>query len=269
MAVKRRLKRQVKACFTRAVPPRLLMQLKRVFYGGSERECCVCGAKLRRFLPIIRPGLDSNTRIGRCPVCQSRERERLAMLFLQRETSLFHDQGKLLLDIAPNPSMRANFERVESLRYVCGDLMRPGVDVQFDITVMPLADDSFDALYCSHVLEHVPGDRQAILEMARVIKPGGWALVMVPVSADRTHEDPEVRAPAERLRLYGQEDHVRAYGPDVLERWRSLCVEVEAIDYAAQLDDAERERYGVTSSDTIYLVHKLAVSTGRNNRGKI
>ena len=40
----------------------------------------------------------------------------------------------------------------------------------FDITAIPHPDDSFDAILCIHVLEHVPDDRAAMRELARVLK---------------------------------------------------------------------------------------------------
>src|SRR5262249_12426105 len=69
-----------------------------------------------------------------------------------------------------------------------------------------------------HVLEHVPDDRRAMREFYRVLKPGGWAILLVPITVERTFEDPAVVDPAERLRLFGQEDHVRRYGPDYGDR---------------------------------------------------
>ena len=45
---------------------------------------------------------------------------------------------------------------------------------------LPFEDDSFDLVTCLDVLEHVPDDRQALAEMRRVTKPGGWLLLTVP-----------------------------------------------------------------------------------------
>ena len=71
---------------------------------------------------------------------------------------------------------------------------------------------SFDVLFCSHVLEHVRDDRKAMSEMFRVLKPGGWAVIQVPIATHRTIEDPSITDPRERERLYCQSDHVRLYG---------------------------------------------------------
>jgi ubiquinone/menaquinone biosynthesis C-methylase UbiE len=87
-----------------------------------------------------------------------------------------------------------------------------------DITDIQYPDNTFDVIYCSHVLEHVPDDRKAMREFARVLKPEGWAVFMVSLSEEHTIEDPSITSPAERERLFGQHDHVRRYGPDFKDR---------------------------------------------------
>ena len=49
-----------------------------------------------------------------------------------------------------------------------------------DITHMPFADESFDIVICSEVLEHIPNHRQAASEIVRVLKPGKSLVVSVP-----------------------------------------------------------------------------------------
>jgi len=49
-----------------------------------------------------------------------------------------------------------------------------------DALTLPFADATFDRVICAEVLEHVPDDRAAMAEVARVLKPGGTAAVSVP-----------------------------------------------------------------------------------------
>ncbi len=49
-----------------------------------------------------------------------------------------------------------------------------------DIQNMPLADDTYDSVLCTQVLHHVPDPQRAMREIARVLKPGGKALITVP-----------------------------------------------------------------------------------------
>lgn len=49
-----------------------------------------------------------------------------------------------------------------------------------DALHLPYADNSFDVVLMSEILEHIPSDDAAIAEMVRVLKPGGLAAVTVP-----------------------------------------------------------------------------------------
>jgi ubiquinone/menaquinone biosynthesis C-methylase UbiE len=51
--------------------------------------------------------------------------------------------------------------------------------VAADLTRLPYADATFDAIVCGWVLEHLPDPRPGLLELARVLKPGGKLLLMV------------------------------------------------------------------------------------------
>ncbi len=48
---------------------------------------------------------------------------------------------------------------------------------------LPFEDNSFDIVYCSHVLEHVNDEEQSLREMKRVLKPGGTLLLSMPTAA--------------------------------------------------------------------------------------
>ena len=52
--------------------------------------------------------------------------------------------------------------------------------VQGDALALPFADGAFDRVICSEVLEHIPDDRAALAELARVLRPGGTMAITVP-----------------------------------------------------------------------------------------
>jgi SAM-dependent methyltransferase len=83
--------------------------------------------------------------------------------------------------------------------------------VAADLERLPFPDASFHRVLCIHVLEHVADDAAALRELRRVLSPGGEALIMVPLLGDVTDEDPAA-PPDERVRRFGQADHVRLYG---------------------------------------------------------
>jgi SAM-dependent methyltransferase len=136
-----------------------------------------------------------------------------------------------------------------------------------DITDIHYPDNSFDVIYCSHVLEHVTDDRKAMRELARVLKPGGWALIAVPfffapgktVFRDRTFEDPKVTTPAEREGVYGQNDHVRAYGLDFPDRLRESGFDVTVVTFPSSFSEEMVRKHGL-SRENIYLCRKYPAS---------
>jgi SAM-dependent methyltransferase len=121
--------------------------------------------------------------------------------------------------------------------------------VHADARDLPFEDGSFDAVLCSHVLEHIPEDVEAAREMARVLRTDGLALIQVPVDLGlgKTYET-SAPTPADREREYGQHDHVRVYGPDVADRLDKAFGAVERVDYAASFAAAERRRMGLVEA---------------------
>ncbi len=155
------------------------------------------------------------------------ERHRLLWLFLRERTDLF-ERPQRLLHFAPEAVFRRHLSARPGLHYVSADLSPGRAALRCDIRRIPLADASFDALLCNHVLEHVPDDRRAMAELCRVLRPGGWAILQVPIRSalEQTLEAPPTSTPREREHLFGQSDHLRQYGPDYAERLRAAGFEV-------------------------------------------
>lgn len=126
--------------------------------------------------------------------------------------------------------------------------------MRFDITTIPFNDHTFDLILCSHVLEHVPNDHQAMRELYRVLKPGGIALILVPIQGEHTFEDATITDPLLRERYFGQFDHVRTYGIDVIQRLQQAGFSVKAVDVKdIAADQAEIERMGLPQRETIFV----------------
>ena len=103
---------------------------------------------------------------------------------------------------------------------------------KMDVTDLKLDDNSQSLFWASHVMEHVIDDRKAISEINRVLAPGGKVLIQVPIWCFETFEDPSVTTPEKRLELFYQEDHVRLYGLDIMDRFREQGFKAEL--YRAQ-----------------------------------
>lgn len=216
-----------------------------LLYRGDRVECPFCGGTFRRFMPSVAPigRIRANVR---CPECGARDRNRHLWLYLMNKTNLFTDRLRVL-HVAPERILEKRLKSQPNLDYVSIDLDRPRAMVHADITDIPFADDSFDVILCSHVLEHVVDDRKAMRELRRVLKPDGWALVLVPISSrrDQTFEDPTVVSPRDRERLFGQADHVRIYGHDFKARLEEAGFTVRLEDYRSELGEPLAQRYGL------------------------
>jgi SAM-dependent methyltransferase len=105
------------------------------------------------------------------------------------------------------------------------------VTVQGDALALPFADETFDRVICSEVLEHIPDDVGAMAELARVLRRGGTMAVTVPrrgperinwALSNEYHEVPG--------------GHIRIYSRRVLEeRLASVGLRVRAHHYAHAL----------------------------------
>lgn len=147
---------------------------------------------------------------------------------------------------------------MKNLDYVTGDLLSPWADIKMDINAMPFEANTFDVVFCNHVLEHIPDDVHAMREIFRVLKPGGWSILQVPMNpgAQVTDEDISITDPRERERRFLQADHFRLYGKDYADRLSTAGFHVEINDLAVRLSEAERERFAVPAAELLYIGRK-------------
>jgi SAM-dependent methyltransferase len=226
-------------------------RLDRIAYRGDNVECPCCGSRFDRF----KPGL-TNAAIRVCPRCGSHDRHRALWLWFDRHPELL-EPGAEVIHWSPEWVLSRRLRAVAGLRYRSVDL-DAGADLQADITDVPLPDASVDLVVCSHVLEHVDDDRAAMSEIARVLRPGGRAVLLVPLAIGRpTLEDPAIVTPEERRRAYWQDDHVRLYGDeDFAGRLRAAGLEVSVDRLAADADESTRARYGLLTDDLIFVARR-------------
>ena len=93
-------------------------------------------------------------------------------------------------------------------------------------------------------------------EIFRVLDAGGSALIMVPMLDGPTIEDPNENDPEERLRRFGQRDHVRLFGMDIEQRLEAAGFEVETIRPDKVFEGPEFERYGLRAEGLVFWVKK-------------
>lgn len=208
------------------------------------RYCPVCDNRSREFQEFGRVPRKN----ALCPHCGSLERHRFVWLYFNKRTDLFDGRPKKMLHVAPEKCFEHILRKRLGDNYITADLLDPHVMVKMDIMDIQYPDESFDVIYCCHVLEHIPDDRQAMREFYRVLKPNGWAILLVPVylDIDETIEDPSVMDPDERLQVFGQEDHVRKYGPDFFDRLREAGFNVTITKVSDIVSMADAEYMGIT-----------------------
>jgi hypothetical protein len=224
-----------------------------VFYKGNKVECPVCQSKFKVFLPYGRQSRSN----ALCPNCLSLERHRLMWLYLQRETTFFTEKGKLL-HIAPEHCFIDRFEKLQNLDYITADIESPLAKVKMDAHDIPFEEASFDMVFCNHVLEHVDDDHQVLSEIYRVLNPGGWGILQIPLFfplAEKTIEDPSIKDPKIREQLFGQDDHVRKYGLDYVDRLKAVGFTVYD-NFTSKLSKEELHKFGIMESEILFTVKK-------------
>jgi SAM-dependent methyltransferase len=177
----------------------------------------------------------------------------MLLLILRSHGYLFVPPAKVL-DIAPARSVRNFLVPLVGSRYIATDLFEmPGIVLRSDLTKTGFADDSFDVIICYHVLEHIPDDGAAISELARILKPGGIAFIQVPRRpGTATDEDPS--APEdERVRRFGQSDHVRYYGDDLEQRLRANGLLPTTVRPAGEWPASQIRRFGLQQQEEIWI----------------
>jgi SAM-dependent methyltransferase len=237
-------------------------------------QCPVCQNLVNEFLPLPVSLTENLQKYGfpftadetetinveqySCPYCGASDRDRLSASYLNKK--LQDKAPVLLLDIAPSIPLGKSVDKFGHVTRHTADLLMEGVDLCIDIENMPeINSDVYDVLICSHVLEHVNDDKKALSELYRVLKPGGWAIIMVPINLTiaQIDEDPGVTDVGERWRRFAQDDHVRLYNK------RGFIERVEAagftlhqfgVDYFGQ---AVFRQNGITNKSVLYVAEKL------------
>ncbi|MFZ0456427.1 MAG: methyltransferase domain-containing protein [Ignavibacteriaceae bacterium] len=224
-----------------------------ILLSGNNFECPVCGKTFKKFLPA---GVE-NRENAVCPGCDSFERHRLLWLYMTSKIN-FSDKEFRLLHFAPEDCLKEKISKLSNIKYVTTDLKEPHVSLNSDIQKLPFKNNQFDIIICSHVLEHIPDDKKGMQEILRVLKKNGWAILQVPINEDLeiTYEDSSITSSLERLKHFGQEDHVRIYGRDYYKRLEEAGFIVERENFVKTLSKDKIRKYGLMENEIICHVTK-------------
>jgi SAM-dependent methyltransferase len=250
-AFKERYKTPIRVCY---------FKFWALFESDGNHTCPICNSVDIRFW-----GGPHNRKVI-CPKCYSVERHRLLFLYLKNKTNFFSADLRVLHFAAEH--CFKHFADAPNLQYITADMNLFAWPVQkpmimMDIMQIPFRDDSFDVILCSHVLEHVSSDTQALQELFRILKPAGWAIIIVPADPrlSSTLEDPSIVSQKERMAAYGDKNHVRLYGHNFKEKPSEIGFSVEVVDYIEELPVEAVARYNLYNErDLVLLLTKRATA---------
>jgi SAM-dependent methyltransferase len=196
-----------------------------IFFWGNNCHCTVCDGSFSRFIQLKNAEL-------LCPRCGSLPRDRRLFDLLKKENIL---QGKML-DFSPSRALYRKFKKTTGLEYYSSDFEKDFIsDYHFDVTAISLQDNFADLIICYHILEHITDDKKAMSELYRVLKPGGTMFLQTPFSIGDMVEDPAITSETERIKYFGQKDHVRLYNIEgISDRLRNAGFSVKTLRFDDQ-----------------------------------
>jgi SAM-dependent methyltransferase len=229
--------------------------------------CAICERPVDRWLPHPqRDRLGQFTRLlgaigsdlerHSCPHCGCNDRDRHLWLYLQHVGLVDRIPGARILHVAPESHIELRIRALRPLDYVLGDLSpRRPEHRKLNVEKLPFEDGSFDLILCNHVLEHVADPDRAMAELARCLTPDGHLVAQTPYSPHLkwTFELNSNVSPQFAHLFYGQEDHVRLFGADLLARFHAAGLRGDLMPHARVLGDLSPQEYGCNEREPFFL----------------
>jgi len=209
-------------------------------------ECPICGWRGHRFYDYIDGGSFSYG--VECPQCLSHGRHRALFVWLKNDFRLAEKSGSALV-CAPEKPIAPLWVSSASLKVTKLDIEPVrGVDVLADLQEIPFADDSYDIVWCHHVLEQIPDDRKALSEMRRVLKTAAGVLIVSSAMSVKAKTDEFGRSNIDHFGNW------RIYGQDFPEKLEQAGFALEEVKF--DLTKKDCERFGIDAEEKIYICRK-------------
>tara|TARA_B100001750_G_C15463398_1_gene575649 strand:- start:758 stop:1534 length:777 start_codon:yes stop_codon:yes gene_type:complete len=248
--------------------------LKSLLLSNLELKCSICNNYIYKYKPIPetykdileKHGYDmslygtsehTNFKSYFCPICMSSDRERFFAEYFKKIIKN-NITSKKMLHIAPSNVLNNKF-LIKYFEVTTCDLEMEDVDLNVNIEDMNVFEDnSFDFIICSHVLEHVKNPDLALKEIFRILKKGGKSILMVPIilTLKNTIEDPSHTTKEERIKHYGQEDHLRSFSKsDFIYRIKNAGFRLEMLDIK-KFTKKKFHELGLKDTSVLYIGNK-------------
>lgn len=231
----------------------LVQPIVSLYLRGNTYTDPIDEKSFKKFLPY---GYGIQRENVLAPGTLSLERHRLLWLYLK--TTDFFTKEKKVLHVAPEQCFHKLFKKQSNLDYLTTDLFSPLADVKADICNLPFEDNTYDVVFCNHVLEHIENDKKAMQELYRVLKPGGLGIFQIPqdLSLETTYEDFSITSPEERKKHFGQYDHVRIYGKDYFDKLRNVGFSVSELPTSSIASSDQIKKYCLAPEEILPICNK-------------
>ena len=181
---------------------------------GTNHLCLICNFKNDTWITTKHNDL-------LCPKCGSLSRDRRLWNELKEN---FIKENISVLDFSPSRCLYRKWEKQPNIIYKATDFEGNFIsDFNYDITNIAEKDATFDLIICYHVLEHIENDVKAMQELFRVLKPNGTLVIQTPFKEGEIYENYTITSEIDRLKHFGQEDHVRIYSVASLKERLENC----------------------------------------------
>ncbi len=197
---------------------------------------------------------------GICALCSSRGRHR-ALYHIYSEYFLNTKKNIKLLHFAPEISIYREIKKNNNIKYSCCDY---NIDIYKQIpeivrqdgmnTTYP--DEYFDLIIHNHVLEHVENDKLFIKECLRILKKDGIILFSFPYYPNDTNLEIKTNSAEERIKLYGNFDHLRRYGYNWKEKFDDGDYKITELKLLDFIDENQIEKENIHSSSIYAKIEK-------------
>ena len=247
------------------------------FYAKRKAQetnnfCAVCEQPVAKWLP--HPGLEASRSLDfllevqsvgstlekhNCPRCGCNDRDRHLWLYMSRTGILDHIPSQRILHIAPEARLEPRIDALKPKEYIGGDLFpKTPRHRKINVEALEFPDGYFDLIICNHVLEHVDHPEIALAEFSRCLSPQGRLIAQTPYSPimKSTLETTMPVSTAFKIRYYGQDDHVRLFGADIVDYFRAAGFQGGLYPHETLLADIDPDLYGVNGKEPFFLFAK-------------
>lgn len=232
--------------------------------------CCVCNHTVDHWVPhplraqrsplmVMLDTVGSDLSVYGCPSCNANDRDRHLWLYMKASGVVGSLEGANILHMAPEWGLEPLIEACKPGSYVRGDLFPTHAHYQrVDLENLDFGNDSLDLVICNHVLEHVHHLEKALSEIFRCLKPGGLLIAQTPYAPvlKHTFEMKHIPDAATAKLLYGQEDHVRLFGGDIVDYFHAAGLQGDLLRHEALLPEVDAATFGCNAKEPFFVFWK-------------